>query len=135
MRRIARWLQLILVGASLFVAVAPAPALAAGFNVFEGACDSQADSATCNSAVKPNGSNPLTGKDGVLLKVARIVAVIAGFSAIIIIIIAGFSYITAGGDAAKAKKAREALVGALVGLFIIAIASVIITFVVNNSGV
>ena len=79
-------------------------------------------------------TNPLTGKDGILLKVAKVIALIAGFAALLVIIISGISYITADGDAQKAKKARGALVGALIGLAIIAVAGTIITFVIKNSG-
>lgn len=133
MRRFAVWAAALLAGVVLIFAAAPSYAATTG--IFDNACDGQTDSATCGSVTKPNGANPLTGQNGILLKVARIVAVIAGLSAVIVIIIAGFSYVTSDGDAQKTKNARNALVGALVGLFIIAIASVIITFVVNNSGV
>ena len=133
MGRLLRRAGAALLGLVLLFAVTPLPVSAAG--VFGDACNGQTQSATCNSAVQPGGSNPLTGSDGLLLKVAKVIAIIAGVTAIIVIIISGFSYMTADGDAAKAKKARDALVGALVGLFIIAIASVIVTFVINNSGV
>lgn len=133
MSKVARWLRVGILGMVLMLAAPPVAVSAVG--VFDDACSGQADSATCNSVVPANGANPLTGTNGVLLKVARIIAIIAGVSAIIVIIISGFSYMTADGDPQKAKKARDALVGALVGLFIIGIASVIVTFVVNNSGV
>jgi heme/copper-type cytochrome/quinol oxidase subunit 2 len=133
MSKLAHWLRVAILGFALLFIAAPVPAYAAG--VFDEACNGQTDSATCTSVTPPKGANPLTGADGILLKVARIIAIIAGVTAVIVIIISGFSYMTADGDPQKAKKARDALVGALVGLFIIAISSVIITFVINSSGV
>lgn len=133
MSKLAKWFRITLLGIVLLLAAPPVAVSAVG--VFDDACNGQTDSATCTSVVPANGANPLTGTNGILLKVAQIIAIIAGVSAVIVIIISGFSYMTADGDPQKAKKARDALVGALVGLFIIAIASVIVTFVVNNSGV
>jgi len=135
MSRLAQVLRTAILGIALLVFAAPVPAFAAGVGVFDNACNGQTDSATCTSVVPANGANPLTGSNGVLLKVARVIAIIAGVSAMIVIVVSGFSYMTADGDPQKAKKARDALVGALIGLFIIAIAGVIITFVINSSGV
>lgn len=133
MRRLRLWVVSIV--ASVVLLFSAAPAYAAWTGIFDNACNGQTDSATCDSVTPANGSNPLTGTNGVLLNVAKIIAIIGGVSAMIVIIISGFSYMTADGDAQKAKKARDALVGALIGLFIIGIASVIVTFVINNSGV
>lgn len=134
MRRLIVWAASFFIGVAILVSATPMAAYAAA-DIFNSACSGQTDSATCNSVSSTGTSNPLTGTNGVLLNVAKIIAVIAGLSAIIVIIISGFSYVTADGDAQKAKKARDALVGALVGLFIIGISSVVITFVINNSGV
>jgi len=134
MKRFSKWLMITLFGFVMFFAVTPAYAQTTK-NIFNDACNGQTNSATCNSVTPPNGSNPLTGSNGILLKVARIIAIIGGVTAVIVIIISGFNYMTANGDPQKAKKARDALIGALIGLFIMSIASVVITFVVNNSGV
>ena len=133
MSKLSKWLSGAILGFILLFSATPVFAATTG--IFNDACNGQTNSATCSSVTPPNGTNPLTGSNGLLLKVARIIAIIGGVTAVIVIIISGFSYMTANGDAQKAKKARDALVGALIGLFIISIASVIITFVVNNSGV
>ncbi len=88
-------------------------------------------SPTCDARTT---DNPLTGPRGFLMKVTYVVAVIAGFSAIIVIIVSGARYMTAGGDAKQAVEARNGLVGALIGLFIISLASIIITFVITKLG-
>ena len=60
------------------------------------------------------------------------IAAIAGFAAVVVILISGVRYMTAGGDAQKATGARHTLIGALVGLAIISFASLIIMFVISG---
>ena len=100
-------------------------------DILKEACSTNADSPTCKSATKPN-QNPLSGTDGLLYKVSRIIAAIAGVCAVFLIAISGFRYITSGGDAQKVASAKHALVGAIVGLLVIVLAQAIITFVVKG---
>ena len=116
--------------ALLFPAMSGTPLFA--YDPLAPACTGVTESPNCPDQTT---NNPLTGKDGILLKVAKVIAIIAGVAAIIVIIVSGFSYILAAGDVQKAKKARDALIGALVGLLVIALASAIITYVIKKSGV
>ncbi|MFA6082435.1 MAG: hypothetical protein WC773_03420 [Patescibacteria group bacterium] len=50
---------------------------------------------------------------------------IAGALAVIYLLIAGIQYITAGGDEAKAGKARQGIVNAVIGIIVIVLAFVI----------
>lgn len=77
-------------------------------------------------------SNPLTGQNGLLIGIANVIALSTGIIAVIIIIVSGFRYITAGGEAAKAKSARDSIIAALVGLVIIALAGTLINFVISR---
>jgi hypothetical protein len=43
----------------------------------------------------------------------------AGIIAVVVIIYAGFQYMTAGGDAEKAGKAKQIIVGTIIGILII----------------
>ncbi len=52
--------------------------------------------------------------------------------AVIVIIIAGVRYMTAAGDSAKIKKAKDTLLYAIIGLIICALAAAIVNFVVLN---
>lgn len=87
-----------------------------------------ANSSTC----KADTSNPITGANGVLKKVSLVIAFIAGVAAVIIILIAGLMYVTAGGDPQKAATARSAIIGAVVGLIIVAASESIVIFVINK---
>ena len=73
-----------------------------------------------------------TGATGLTAVVTRIVSwlmVLAGFVAVIYLIYGGLLYITAGGDAEKAKSGRAALINAIIGIVIIALALLIVRWV------
>ncbi len=58
----------------------------------------------------------------------------AGLAAVISIIIAGLTYITAAGNAEKVTGARKRIVNSLIGLAIVLIASGIVGFIGNALG-
>lgn len=62
------------------------------------------------------------------------VAIIAGISAVIMIILSGFRYVTSGGDTQKIASAKNTLIGAIVGLVIIVVARGIIVLVLKSIG-
>jgi hypothetical protein len=90
-----------------------------------------ASSAVCTDENNPNNS-PIYGQNGLLIKIANIIAFIAGIAAVIIIVVGGLQYVTAGGDANKASSARGTILGALIGLTIIVLAATIINFFINK---
>jgi hypothetical protein len=121
--------RLLLLVTTLLCLAVPATALA--YNPLDNACHSgvgAGDSSACSA----NGKDPISGPHGALRKVSLIIATIAGVAAVIIIIIGGLQYITSGGDPQKAAGARNAIIGAAVGLVIIVAAESIIVFVVSK---
>lgn len=92
-------------------------------------CD---NSGPAGNACNRPSQNPLTGPNGLIHTVTNIIAAVAGIVAVITIIVAGVRYITSGGDPQQVKGAQSALVAALIGIAIIALADVIITFVVSK---
>lgn len=56
---------------------------------------------------------------------------IIGVVAVIMVIFGGFQYVTSGGDASKAAKGRSTILYALIGLVIVALAQVIVAFVLD----
>ncbi len=86
-----------------------------------------------SAACKDNtGTDPIGGTDGALADITNIVAIIAGIAAIIMIIISGLRFITAGGDSAGVTTARKTLVGALIGLAVIVLARSLIIYVIGQ---
>ena len=112
----------------LAVAIAPAAAHAA---VLDDACKGAgAASAVCKD--KNQTTNPVTGTNGILVRAARIVALIAGIIAVFVMMAGGVVYITAGGDSGKITTAKNMIIYAAVGLVIIGLAGAIITLIVNT---
>lgn len=89
-----------------------------------------AQSTVC-STTRPD-EDPLSGDDGLLIKIADIVSYIAGAAAVIIILVGSFRYVTSGGDSNKISSAKNTILGALIGIVIVIMARTIIYFVVNK---
>ncbi|OGD56039.1 hypothetical protein A2V71_03990 [Candidatus Berkelbacteria bacterium RBG_13_40_8] len=70
----------------------------------------------------------------VIRNVLSWVLLLGGAIAVIYLVYGGILYITAGGDAEKATKGRTAIVNAIIGIIIIALAYVIVQFVGNALG-
>lgn len=68
-----------------------------------------------------------------LAEVINLLSAIVGAVAVIMIIVGGFRYITSAGDSTKAASARNTIIYALVGLVIVALAQVIVRFVLENA--
>ncbi len=112
-----------------------APVASAAWNPFnnnnpESVCQK---AGTANSAVcSTNGSDPISGSGGVLVKITRLIANIAGVVAILIMITGGIMYMLSNGEANKITTAKNTLIYAAVGLVIIALAQTLIVFVINR---
>jgi hypothetical protein len=68
----------------------------------------------------------------VFKKVSLVISFIAGVAAVIVILVAGVMFVTASGDAAKAANARKTIIGAVIGLVIIAVSEALVIFVVSK---
>lgn len=117
---------------SLFAGVLfSAPVLA--YNPFSEACNNAkgADgSSVCSS--QNNTGNPVTGSDGVILKVVNLVSILAGVAAVFIIVFGGIQYVLSSGDSAKVGLAKDTILYAVIGLVVVVLARTIITLVINR---
>jgi len=90
-----------------------------------GACGA-AGATTCNPA-------PATKKLGdTIATVINIISVFGGALAVLMIIVGGFRYITSGGSPEGTKGARQTIVYAIIGLVVIAVAQIIVHFVIHS---
>lgn len=71
--------------------------------------------------------------NSLLATVINIFSVIVGVIAVIMIIIGGFRYVTSGGQSEKITSAKNTILYALIGLIIVALAQVIVKFVLNKA--
>jgi zinc transporter ZupT len=78
--------------------------------------------------------NPTNGPDvnSVVRLIINILSVIVGVAAVIMIIIGGLKYITSGGDSAGVTSAKNTILYAIVGLIVVALAQVIVRFVLRK---
>jgi amino acid transporter len=110
------------------------------FDLFGRACNNNKvqggngkQSPVCKSNNDASGSNK---KDNVVLdtihEAINIVAVVTGLAAVLMMVIAGFSYATAGGNAEEVKNAKNRILWAAVGLIIISLAWTITSFITDK---
>ncbi len=127
MKRVAMLLSVMLVAVVMFSGIS---ALAAETNSLVNPNDvctgDLAKSAACQGRTT---IDPISGNNGILVQVANIIAIMAGVAAVIIIIISGIKFMTAGGDSEKIKSARNTTINALIGIVIIILSRAIILFV------
>jgi hypothetical protein len=74
-----------------------------------------------------------TRVNSLVTTVIDILSVVVGVVAVIMIIIAGFRYITSGGKQESVTGAKNTIIYAVIGLIIVALAQVIVHFVLNKA--
>jgi hypothetical protein len=118
------------VAPALTVAAATGDGCSSGIasNVASGAQQAGGGTVDCNSAGVDSGS---IGK--LASGVVNVFSVIVGAVAVIMIIYGGFRYITSGGDSGGVGNAKNTLIYAIVGLVIVALAQLIVHFVLNQA--
>lgn len=93
------------------------------------ACDGVSGSPLCDTQTQTQGSNSIFGRDGVMTKAARVIAMMVGVAAVIMVIIGGIQYVISSGDPANTKNAKNTILYAIIGLVIASLAQGIIQFV------
>jgi hypothetical protein len=68
----------------------------------------------------------------VVRRIINILSIIIGIVAVIMIMVAGFKYITANGDSGNLSSAKTTLIYAIVGLVVVALAQFIVKFVLDK---
>lgn len=74
-----------------------------------------------------------TGITGLIKTVINVLSIIVGVVAVIMIIIGGFRYITSGGKQESVTGAKNTILYAVIGLVIVALAQVIVRFVLTKT--
>ena len=67
----------------------------------------------------------------IVARVIRVFLGLLGTIALVLVLYAGFLYMTSGGDPTKVSKAKQILINAFIGLAIIASAFAIVSFIIN----
>ena len=88
---------------------------------------------TTGSGCGTAGTSGTTDLSGIASKVVNIFSIIVGIVAVLMIIYGGFKYITSGGDSGNVSGAKNTLIYAIIGLIIVALAQIIVHFVINTA--
>ncbi len=73
-----------------------------------------------------------TSLSDVIKNITNVLLWIVGVVAVIVLIIGGLMYITSAGDTEKTKRAKDAILYAVVGIVIAALAYAIVNFVIGR---
>jgi hypothetical protein len=125
---------LLVLGAPL--AFAPATAMAADQiqnSVCSGATNLQVTTNPSATSCATSTSGGVDRFNTLLTEIINVFSVIVGIAAVIMIIYAGFRYITSGGASDKVGNAKNTILYALIGLVIVALAQLIVKFVLNKA--
>ncbi len=71
--------------------------------------------------------------DNIITLVVNVFSVVVGFIAIVMMIYGGFKYITSSGDSGNVTAAKNTIMYALIGLVVVALAQVIVKFVLAKA--
>lgn len=124
----------VLLSAGVFL-FAATPLTMAASNPLDPACNANQEtkqSPLCKQAKAQGTKDPIAGPDGIISKAANIIALVASVGAVLMILIGGFFYVTSAGNAENAKKAKDRIVAALIGLVIIALAWTIVRLITDK---
>lgn len=108
-----------------FLVQAAAVDCGTGFKLVNGLCLPE-------SQVTGNGIASTTKLSEVVPNVITILLSVSGVIAVLFIIIGGFQYMTSSGNPEAAKKGRQTLTYAIVGLVIIVLSYIIVSVVLNT---
>jgi len=93
----------------------------------------QGANATGSSADCNNGTTLTTGVSNLAKTITTDFSILVGAISVIMIIFAGFKYITSGGSNENTNSARNILMYAVIGLVIAVIAQLIVHLVINSA--
>lgn len=73
------------------------------------------------------------GVTNIFVVAVKILSIIAGAAGVLMVIVAGFKYITSNGDSGKVSSAKTTLIYALIGLAIAGLAQVLAHFAIGEA--
>ncbi len=132
--------KLAIFSAALFLLLpmmSPAIANAASPNPEQAVCGGAQDLQIPNDAgtgtACPSGTTGTDTFNHLLTLIINIFSVIVGVIAVVMIIVGGFRYITSGGKQESVGSAKNTILYALIGLVVVALAQIIVRFVLNKA--
>lgn len=107
---------------------------AAAFDPLSTSCTgSAASSPVCTENNSNAGNNPITGQNGIVSKISKVVLFAVGAASVIMIIFGGLKIVTSQGDAKGVASGRDTILAALIGVLIAVLAKAIVQFFVERT--
>jgi hypothetical protein len=122
---------LIVSGLVITLGILSMPADTHAVDPFTAVCQANNANTVCKDKAR-GSTNPLTGSNGIIRKIASTTALLAGITGVIMMIAAGITFMTANGEPGKTKQAEDMAKYTLVGIVIIALADSIISYVLTK---
>ena len=135
MKKIKRIITSIIAIAAIF-APAAVPALAGAQEIeknLQCGANLKFDNPEGGCETDDSGSTAAQRVDQIVSQIINILSLAVGVVAVVMIIIGGFKYVTSGGDSGNVTGAKNTILYAVVGLVVVALAQVIVRFVVDRA--
>lgn len=119
-------------GLSLLLVI---PLTGVAATAYAGTVSGDAKSQVCGAI--DGSTNTACGQGGAELSkvfkaVLNVISVLAGAASVFMVVIAGFKYITSSGESQAVSGAKKTLIYAIIGLIVVALAQVIVHFVLRD---
>jgi hypothetical protein len=130
--------KLLMIGSmsALFLTPLALPATVSADAILTGsnhlACGANGNLVDNNNACTVTG-NALGTVNNIIVTAINIFSVVVGIVCVVMIIIGGLKYVTSNGDAGNVSGAKNTILYALVGLVIVALAQLIVKFVIQKT--
>ena len=125
-------IKLAVASALLVPSLAAAPVGAQGADIQQQLCGG-AETLTVGNPQDCTDPDAEESVNNLITTVINIISVLVGVVAVIMIIWGGFKYITSGGDSSNISAAKNTILFAIVGLIIVALAQIIVRFVLSRA--
>lgn len=89
----------------------------------------------CGNANCPATLDCLVGPNGIFNNIVHAALIFIGTVVVILIIFAGYKFITSGGDSKQIEGARKAITYAIIGLLVVLLSFFIINLIATITGV
>lgn len=123
----------VLAAGVLLVPALPGVALAADASIGNNLCNGANLNIDPNATCTDDGTEAQTQVDKIIKLVINIFSLVVGVVAVIMIIIGGLKYITSGGEGSNITGAKNTIMYAIIGLVVVALAQVIVRFVLAKT--
>ena len=113
----------------------PVMVYAAAPSVSNGLCQGASLQISADNSCPDTTAAATDSVNTIITTVINIFSIVVGVVAVIMIIVGGLKYITSGGDSGNVTGAKNTILYAVIGLVVVALAQVIVKFVLGKSNV